>query len=38
VANDEHYEWLGDVFARDLSREPSEYFKRQCFVSVECDE
>jgi predicted TIM-barrel fold metal-dependent hydrolase len=24
--------------ARDLSREPSEYFKRQCFVSVECDE
>ena len=35
---DEHYEWLGDVFARDLSREPSEYFKRQCFVSVECDE
>ena len=35
---DEHYEWLGDVFARDLSMEPSEYFKRQCFVSVECDE
>jgi len=25
---DEHYEWLGDVFARDLSKEPSEYFKR----------
>src|SRR5437879_999920 len=35
---DEHYEWLGDVFARDLSMEPSAYFKRQCFVSVECDE
>ena len=35
---DEHYEWLGDVFARDLLREPSEYFKGQCFVSVECDE
>ncbi len=35
---DEHYEWLGDVFARDLSMKPSEYFKRQCFVSVECDE
>jgi len=35
---DEHYEWLGDVFARDLSKEPSQYFKRQCFVSVECDE
>ncbi len=24
---DEHYEWLGDVFARDLTKEPSEYFK-----------
>ena len=35
---DEHYEWLGDVFAPNLSKEPSEYFKRQCFVSVECDE
>jgi hypothetical protein len=35
---DEHYKWLGDVFTRDLTKEPSEYFKRQCFVSVECDE
>src|ERR1051326_3274361 len=35
---DEHYEWLGDVFARELTMAPSEYFKRQCFVSVECDE
>ena len=35
---DEHHEWLGDVFARDLSKAPSEYFKRHCFVSVECDE
>src|ERR671934_1329184 len=35
---DEHHEGLGDVVARDLSQVPSEYFKRQCFVSVECDE
>jgi predicted TIM-barrel fold metal-dependent hydrolase len=35
---DEHWEWLGDVFAPDLPLAPSEYFKRQCFVSVECDE
>ncbi|PYN73194.1 MAG: BarH protein [Candidatus Rokuibacteriota bacterium] len=35
---DEHYEWLGDVYARELTMEPSGYFKRQCFVSVECDE
>ena len=35
---DEHYEWLGDVYARELTMEPSRYFVRQCFVSVECDE
>ena len=35
---DEHWEWLGDAFARDLTMKPSEYFIRQCFVSVECDE
>src|SRR5437867_3694451 len=35
---DEHWEWIGDVYARDLTMAPSEYFKRQCFVSVECDE
>ena len=35
---DEHYEWLGDVYAKELTMEPSGYFKRQCFVSVECDE
>jgi uncharacterized protein len=35
---DEHYEWLGDVYARDLTMAPSRYFTRQCFVSVECDE
>ncbi|MBM3221181.1 MAG: amidohydrolase [Candidatus Rokubacteria bacterium] len=36
---DEHYEWLGDTtFGRALTMEPSKYFTRQCFVSVECDE
>jgi predicted TIM-barrel fold metal-dependent hydrolase len=35
---DEHWEWLGDIYARELTMAPSEYFKRQCFVSVECDE
>ena len=35
---DEHWEWLGDIFARELTMAPSAYFKRQCFVSVECDE
>ena len=35
---DEHQEWLGDVYASTLSQAPSAYFKRQCYVSVECDE
>jgi predicted TIM-barrel fold metal-dependent hydrolase len=35
---DEHWEWLGDIYAKDLTMAPSAYFKRQCFVSVECDE
>jgi predicted TIM-barrel fold metal-dependent hydrolase len=35
---DEHQEWIGDLYAPDLSLKPSEYFARQCFVSVECDE
>jgi predicted TIM-barrel fold metal-dependent hydrolase len=35
---DEHYEWIGDVHARELTLPPSAYFKRQCYVSVECDE
>src|SRR5262249_48696326 len=35
---DEHWEWLGDVYGKELTMAPSEYFKRQCFVSVECDE
>ncbi len=35
---DEHWERLGGVYAPELKMAPSEYFKRQCFVSIECDE
>lgn len=35
---DEHIEWRGAVEAPDLTRLPSEYFTRQCWVSIECDE
>jgi predicted TIM-barrel fold metal-dependent hydrolase len=35
---DEHYEWVGWYEATDLSKKPSEYFRDQCFLSVECDE
>jgi predicted TIM-barrel fold metal-dependent hydrolase len=35
---DEAYELEGDVSMTDLTMAPSEYFKRQCFVSVEPDE
>jgi predicted TIM-barrel fold metal-dependent hydrolase len=35
---DEHQEWIGDEWAGELTMAPSEYFRRQCFVSVECDE
>jgi predicted TIM-barrel fold metal-dependent hydrolase len=35
---DEHQEWVGWYEARDLTRKPSEYFLRQCFVSVDADE
>jgi len=35
---DEHIEWRGAVEAPDLTRLPSEYFRRQCWVSIECDE
>ena len=34
---DEHYEWRGYEHP-ELTMFPSEYFKRQGFVSVECDE
>lgn len=35
---DEHYEWLGRMDAPDLTMKPSEYFLRNCFLSVEADE
>jgi predicted TIM-barrel fold metal-dependent hydrolase len=35
---DEAWEREGDIWARDLAIKPSEYFKRQVFVSVEPDE
>jgi uncharacterized protein len=35
---DEGYEREGDVFMPDLTMPPSEYFKRQCYVSIEPDE
>jgi predicted TIM-barrel fold metal-dependent hydrolase len=35
---DEHIEWRGAVEAPELSRLPSEYFKSNCYVSIECDE
>jgi predicted TIM-barrel fold metal-dependent hydrolase len=35
---DEHWELWGDVYAPDLKMPPSEYYKRQCFASVEADE
>lgn len=35
---DEGYEREGDIFMPDLKMAPSEYFKRQCFISIEPDE
>ena len=35
---DEHYEWLGALEAPDLTMKPSQYFLRNCFLSVEADE
>ncbi|MGA2393708.1 MAG: amidohydrolase family protein [Candidatus Lustribacter sp.] len=35
---DESYELEGDQFMPELDRPPSEYFRRQCLVSVEPDE
>jgi predicted TIM-barrel fold metal-dependent hydrolase len=35
---DEAWDREGDVWAKDLTMAPSEYFKRQCIVSVEPDE
>ena len=35
---DESYELEGDVCTPELTMEPSAYFRRQCYVSVEPDE
>jgi len=35
---DEHHEWVGWYESRDLTKKPSEYFRSNCFVSVEADE
>ena len=35
---DEHYEWTGWYEAPELTMPPSEYFKRNCWISVEADE
>ena len=35
---DEGWERESDIFMPDLTQAPSEYFKRQCYVSIEPDE
>jgi predicted TIM-barrel fold metal-dependent hydrolase len=35
---DEHYEWAGTLDGPELRLKPSEYFRRNCFLSVESDE
>ena len=35
---DEHWEWVGDKDAPELDRTPSEYFRSNCFLSIEADE
>ena len=35
---DEHVAWLGRGEAPGLRLRPSEYFRRQCFASIDCDE
>ncbi len=35
---DEHWEWVGNMDAPDLERAPSEYFRSNCFLSIEADE
>jgi len=35
---DEHWEWVGRYEAPELRRKPSEYFRTNCFLSVEADE
>ena len=35
---DEHWEWVGNKDAPELERPPSDYFRSNCYVSVEADE
>jgi predicted TIM-barrel fold metal-dependent hydrolase len=35
---DEHWEWTGWYEAPDLTMKPSDYFRRNCWISVESDE
>ncbi|MBI3744189.1 MAG: amidohydrolase [Chloroflexi bacterium] len=35
---DEHYAWVGKNEIPELKMKPSEYFKRNCFLSVDADE
>ena len=35
---DDHYEWRGYLENPELKMKPSEYFKRNCYISVEADE
>ena len=35
---DEHYEWTGWYEAPNLTMRPSDYFRRNCWISVEADE
>jgi predicted TIM-barrel fold metal-dependent hydrolase len=35
---DEHFEWTGWYEAPELTMKPSDYFRRNCWISVESDE
>ena len=35
---DEHAEMFGDIWSPELTMRPSDYFKRQCYVSVDSEE
>jgi uncharacterized protein len=35
---DEHWEWVGAMDAPELEKAPSEYFRSNCYLSIEADE